>query len=263
MSSLSLPRAIGHRGAAAYAPENTLEGIREAARRGARWVEVDAKLTGDGVVILMHDDTLDRTTNGHGAVAGATFREIGLLDAGAWFGAAWSGARVPRLADALALLVELDMQINIEIKPCVGREIETAAAVVQVIDRCWPADRPWPLLSSFRRDSLEAARAAAPKIPRGLLIWEFVADWASAAAALECVSIHCADRHLTPQWAAEIRQAGYALAVYTVNDPARVLELMDWGVQCVFTDRPDAILQAAGGDPAGCGLSSAAGLYRP
>jgi glycerophosphoryl diester phosphodiesterase len=118
-------------------------------------------------------------------------------------------------------------------------------------------------LSSFRRDSLEAARAAVPKIPRGLLIWEFMADWASAAAALECVSIHCADRHLTPQWAAEIRQAGYALAVYTVNDPARALELMDWGVQCVFTDRPGAILEAAGGDPAGCGLSSAAGLYRP
>jgi glycerophosphoryl diester phosphodiesterase len=169
------------------------------------------------------------------------FRDIGLLDAGGWFGEAWSDARVPRLADGLALLVELDMQVNIEIKPCVGREIETAAAVVQVIDRCWPADRSWPLLSSFRRDSLEAARIAAPQIPRGLLIWQFTADWAPAAAALDCVSIHCADQHLTRRWAGEIRQAGYALAVYTVNDPARALELMAWGVQCVFTDRPDAV----------------------
>ncbi len=243
MSGFRLPKIIGHRGAAAYAPENTLEGIREAARRGARWVEVDAKLTGDGVVILMHDDTLDRTTNGRGAVAGATFRDIGLLDAGAWFGEAWSDARVPRLADALALLLELDMQANIEIKPCVGREIETAAAVAQVIDRCWPSDRAWLLLSSFRRDSLEAARTAAPEIARGLLIWEFTADWGPAAAALDCVSIHCADRHLTRQWAAEIRQAGYALAVYTVNDPARASELMAWGVQCLITDRPDAIAE--------------------
>ena len=106
MAAFRLPAVIGHRGAAAYAPENTLEGIREAARRGARWVEFDAKLTGDGVVILMHDDTLDRTTNGRGPVAQASYREIGLLDAGAWFGAAWRGTRVPRLADALALLVE-------------------------------------------------------------------------------------------------------------------------------------------------------------
>ena len=132
MVAFRLPRVIGHRGAAAYAPENTLEGIREAARRGARWVEFDAKLTGDGVVILMHDDTLDRTTNGHGSVAQTSFGDIGRLDAGAWFGEAWRGARVPRLADALALLVELDMQANIEIKPCPGREIETAQAVVDV-----------------------------------------------------------------------------------------------------------------------------------
>src|SRR5437867_11693182 len=131
MPDFRLPSIIGHRGAADYAPENTLEGIREAARRGARWVEFDTKLTGDGVVILMHDDTLDRTTNGRGAVAGTAFHDIGLLDAGSWFGPAWRGVRVPRLADVLALLVELDMQANIEIKPCTGREVETAQAVVE------------------------------------------------------------------------------------------------------------------------------------
>jgi len=240
-----LPRVIGHRGAAAYAPENTLEGIKEAARRRARWIEVDAKLTRDGVVILMHDDTLDRTTSGRGAVARVTYRDIHLLDAGAWFGATWNGARVPRLADALALLVDLGMNANIEIKPCAGRETETAAAVVEVVRRCWPSGRPWPLLSSFRRDSLDAARAAAPEIPRGLLIWEFTPDWATAAAALDCVSIHCADQHLTVPWADEIRKAGFGLAVYTVNDRARALELLSWGVQCLFTDRPDVIIDVA------------------
>ncbi|HET6220602.1 MAG TPA: glycerophosphodiester phosphodiesterase family protein, partial [Dongiaceae bacterium] len=108
--AFDLPRVIGHRGAAAYAPENTLEGLREAARRGAGWVEFDAKLTGDGVVVLMHDDTLDRTTDGTGPVAETSYAEISHLDAGAWFGPAWRGARVPTLADALALLVELDLQ---------------------------------------------------------------------------------------------------------------------------------------------------------
>jgi glycerophosphoryl diester phosphodiesterase len=245
MAEFRLPGVIGHRGAAAYAPENTLEGIREAARRGARWVEFDAKLTGDGVVILMHDDTLDRTTSGHGPVAHATYREIGLLDAGAWFGAAWRSIRVPRLADALALLAERDMQANIEIKPCPGREIETAQAVTAVVRRCWPAERPQPLLSSFSRASLSKAGADAPDIPRGLLIWEFAPDWAATAAALRCVSIHCADRYITSTWAAEIRKAGFGLAVYTVNDPARALELKAWGVQSLITDRPDAIIDVA------------------
>ena len=245
MAAFRLPAVIGHRGAAAYAPENTLESIREAARRGARWVEFDAKLTRDGIVILMHDDTLDRTTNGRGPVAQASYRDIGLLDAGAWFGAAWQGIRVPQLADALALLVDLDMQANIEIKPCAGREVETARAVVEVVQRDWPAGRPWPLLSSFSRASLEEARTEAPDIPRGFLIWKFAADWEAAASALGCVTVHCADQHLTPSWAAEIRKAGYGLAVYTVNDPERALVLKTWGVQCLFTDRPDAIIAVA------------------
>jgi glycerophosphoryl diester phosphodiesterase len=245
VAEFRLPRIIGHRGAAAYAPENTLEGIREAARRGARWVEFDAKLTGDGVVILMHDDTLDRTTNGHGPVARTSFADIGRLDAGAWFGEAWRGARVPRLADVLGLLVELDMRANVEIKPCPGREIETARAVADVVRHSWPAERPGPLLSSFSRVSLGEARAQAPDVPRGLLIWEFVADWADAATALGCVSIHCADQHLTPPWADGIRKAGFALAVYTVNDPRRAVELEGWGVQCLITDRPNAIIEVA------------------
>ena len=100
MGDFRLPEVIGHRGAAAYAPENTLESIREARGRGARWVEFDAKLTGDGVVILMHDETLDRTTSGHGLVAQTSVRDIVALDAGGWFGADWRGIRVPRLADA-------------------------------------------------------------------------------------------------------------------------------------------------------------------
>ncbi|MGE0119804.1 MAG: glycerophosphodiester phosphodiesterase family protein [Dongiaceae bacterium] len=243
MSAPQLPRVIGHRGAAAYAPENTLEGIREAAARRARWVEVDAKLTGDGVVILMHDDTLDRTTTGQGAVAGASFGLVGLLDAGAWFGTEWRGARVPALADALDLLAKLDMRVNIEVKPCPGRDAETARSVVEVVRRGAPGGA-WPLLSSFSRISLAAARDAAPEIPRGLLFWDYVVDWDSAAADLGCVSVHCADQHLTPGWAVEIRRAGYELAVYTVNDPQRAVELAAWGAQCFITDRPDLIIDA-------------------
>ncbi len=242
MTGFGLPRVVGHRGAAAYAPENTLEGIREAAKRGARGVEFDAKLTGDGVVILMHDDALDRTTTGRGAVAEASHASIAVLDAGAWFGAEWRGAGVPTLADALRLIAAMDMQANIEIKPCRGREAETARSVAKVVRTCWPAGRPWPLLSSFSRISLAAARDMAPEMPRGLLLWEYAADWTAAADDLECVSIHCSDQHLRHDWANKVRREGYSLAAYTINDPVRAVELASWGVQCMISDRPDAIL---------------------
>jgi glycerophosphoryl diester phosphodiesterase len=244
VTSFALPKVIGHRGAAAYAPENTLEGIREAAHRGARWVEVDAKLTGDGVTILMHDDTLDRTTTGRGAVADASHAAIAVLDAGAWFGANWRGLGVPTLADALMLLSDLDMQANIEIKPCPGREAETARSVVDVIRRCWPSERPGPLLSSFSTISLAVVRDEARDLPRGLLVWEYMADWVSVADDLGCASIHCAERYLSREWATRIRRADYCLAAYTVNDSARAVELAAWGVQCIISDRPDAVLHA-------------------
>lgn len=245
MSEFVLPRVIGHRGAAAHAPENTLESIREAARQGACCVEFDAKLTADGVVILMHDDTLDRTTNGAGDVAKAMHVDIEGLDAGSWFGADWRGARVPRLVDALDLLCELDLSANVEIKPCRGRDVETARAVVAVLRGHWPASRAWPLLSSFSRESLAAAAMAAPDIPRGLLVWEHPNDWSEAAGDLGCVSIHCADQHLTPAWAGEIRRADYGLAVYTVNDRRRAAELRGWGVQCIITDCPSVMMELA------------------
>jgi glycerophosphoryl diester phosphodiesterase len=244
VTGFRLPKVIGHRGAAAYAPENTLDGIREAASRGARWAEVDAKLTGDGVVILMHDDTLDRTTTGRGAVAGASHAAIAALGAGVWFGANWRGIGVPTLADALMLLCELDMQANIEIKPCPGREAETARSVVDVIRRHWPSGRPWPLVSSFSPLSLAVARDTARDLPRGFLIWEYMVEWASVADDLGCASIHCAEQHLNREWATLIRRADYGLAAYTVNDPARAVQLAAWGVQCIISDRPDVVLDA-------------------
>lgn len=239
-----LPQVIGHRGAAASAPENTLPSIREAKRQGAGGVEFDAKLSADGVPILMHDDTLERTTNGRGPVAAASAVAIRQLDAGLWFGHAWRHTPVPRLDDTLKLVVELDLAANVEIKPCPGREVETAKAVVTTIQRSWPRGRGRLLLSSFSAASLLAAKLAAPDLPRGLLIWEKPADWLSQARQLDCVSVHCADEYITEAWAAEIKAAGFALAIYTVNDPARAKQLLGWGVDAIITDRPGAIAAA-------------------
>lgn len=241
----ALPRVIGHRGAAATAPENTLPSIREAKRLGAGGVEFDAKLSADGVPLLFHDETLDRTTSGRGPVAATSAADIRKLDAGLWFGSEWRHTPVPRLEDALMLVVELDLEANVEIKPCPGREVETAQAVLGVIRRCWPRRRKPPLISSFATACLTTARLGMPDLPRGLLLWETPADWLAQARALGCASVHCADQYLTATWAAAIKAAGYELAVYTVNDPARARVLYGWGADSIISDRPDLIAALA------------------
>lgn len=227
---LQLPKVVGHRGAMAYAPENTLESFREAHRRGATWVEIDVKLTADGVPIVMHDDSLKRTT-GVDRLAAETL-------------AAELPASVPTFEQAIACFGELGLGCNIEIKPCKGREAETAQVAVAMLRRLWPARLPTPLLSSFKDASLAAARDAAPEFARALLIDELKDDWRGRALAVEAVGINTNGKRLTAPRAVEIKQAGYLLSTYTINNPdvARVLVAM--GTDCVITDMPDVVLVA-------------------
>lgn len=235
------PRIVGHRGAKASSPENTLAAFRRAHAQGASWVEFDAKLTKDGEVVIIHDATLDRTTDGTGNVAERTLREIRALDAGAWFGPEFAGERVPMLVEALALFVELGMGFNIEVKPCPGREAETAAACCAVLAKHWPATSPVPILSSFKRASLEAARDAAPHIPRGYLAEELGKTWRADVAVLGCAAVHPGWKLLTRQQVRDIKEAGLKALVWTVNEPERARELVAWGVDSIITDCPDVV----------------------
>lgn len=242
--TVPVPSVIGHRGAAAHAPENTLAGIREGARRGAPWVEFDVKLTADGVPILMHDDRLDRTTDGTGPVAGRSRAEIAQLDAGTWFSPRFAGESVPDLAQALALCVDLGLGVNIEIKPCAGRARETARNALALAQRVWPADRAPPLVSSFERESLDEALRCAPSWPRGLLLDAIPPDWRVRFDGLRCATVHAAAASLDGPTLAALRAAGPVLA-YTVNDSTLAGALFDRGVTGVFTDRPDEIAPVA------------------
>ncbi len=242
----TLPRLIGHRGAKESAPENTLASLREAARQGARWVELDVMLTGDGVPVLIHDDTLDRTTDGRGPVAGLTLAELRRLDAGAWFSPRFAGERVPTLEEALALLLDLGLGLNLEIKPFPGREVPTAEAALAVLRRHWPAGRPL-LVSSFEVPCLEVARAAAPDIPRGYLLWDPPADWAAVADRLEAATLNVHQDRQTAASVAAYRATGRPVLAYTVNDAGRARELFGWGVAAVFTDAPGRLAATLGG----------------
>lgn len=239
---VALPPIIGHRGAAAVAPENTLAGLRAAAAAGARWVEVDAKLSADGVVVLMHDDMLDRTTNGTGPVARQDFAMLAALDAGSWFGPAFAGEKIPTLRDLFDTLAALDMGANIEIKPCPGRERETALAVADLVLAHWPAHLPAPVLSSFEPASLDAVRERAPDLPRGYLVEALAPGWQQEVEALGCSSLHLEAKDITADVIAAAQAAGLPIAAWTVNDSATATALRAAGVTAIITDDPAALV---------------------
>lgn len=233
----TLPRLIGHRGAKESAPENTLASLREAARQGAAWVEVDVMLTRDRVPVLIHDDTLERTTNGAGPVPDLTLAELKALDAGSWFDTRFAGETVPTLEEALGVIRKLGLGLNLEIKPYPGQEVPTAEAALDLLTRLWPDGLPL-LVSSFEVPCLEVARDRAPEIPRGYLLWDPPADWAAIADRIGAATLNVHQDRQTAESVAAYRATGRPVLAYTVNDAARARTLFGWGVAGVFTDAP-------------------------
>lgn len=225
------------------APENTLAGLRIAASLGYRGVEFDVMLSADGTPVLIHDETLERTTDGRGRVADASDAELARLDAGSWHSAQFAGEPLPSFGDAAELCLALGLWANVEIKPSAGREAETGRKVALEARELWAGAAP-PLLSSFSLAALEAAREAAPELPRGLLFEAPPPDWQRAFRRLACHSLHCSRQCLTPQLFDEARAADIPLLVYTVNDPEDAGLLLRQGVAAIFTDRIDLLAPA-------------------
>jgi glycerophosphoryl diester phosphodiesterase len=254
------PRFVAHRGAGVLAPENTLLALETGWQHGYRAAEVDAALTADAVPVLLHDATLDRTTSGSGSLAAIEAAALAQLDAGSWLDARFSAARVPTLQAALQCCRERGIWLNVEIKPVPRFEERTGAVVARTVaDFCTPpggaagagetSGIQWPVLSSFSRVALAAARDAAPQLRRGMLFSRIPADWHEVLVSLDAFSLHCDHRHLDARLARAVTDAGYGLLCYTVNDPERARRLLDWGVDAICTDRIDLIPPAAAAAP--------------
>lgn len=238
------PRVVAHRGGGSLAPENTLAAFATGAHHGQRMVEFDVKLSADGVPFLLHDDTLERTTNGAGEAGALRFDELARLDAGMWFAPEFAGQRVPSFGQVAACCRRLGLLANVEIKPSKDCERDTGRRVAAHAARFWQDAVVPPLLSSFSFEALEAARDAAPALPRGLLFTVPPPDWRAQTEALACVSLHVYHETLSAPLVREIHDAGLRVLAYTVNDPLRARELLDWGVDMVCTDRIDLIAPA-------------------
>jgi len=231
---------VAHRGGGSLAPENTLVAFETGARFGFKIAECDVKLSADGVAFLLHDDTVDRTSNGHGAAALLSYDAIAAFDAGSWLDGTFAGERMPTLTDLAQTLTRLDMHLNLEIKPSPGREVQTGTDVAKEAARLWRGRTP-PLLSSFSDEALAAARDAVPELPRGLLLTNVPPDWRERAERLRCESIHVAHTALDAGIVHAFKAAGLFVMTYTVNDLERARKLAAWGVDAICTDRIDTI----------------------
>ncbi|MGY4879578.1 glycerophosphodiester phosphodiesterase family protein [Vreelandella aquamarina] len=239
--AITLPRLIAHRGYSAAAPENTLAAVQAAHAAGAAWVELDVQLLGDGTPVIWHDGDVVRCSDGRGKLEHLDWEQAQRLDAGAWFSDDFVGERMASLEAMLSLLNALDMGVNMELKVNKGRDphslVETCLPLMRA---ALPPERM--IISSFNQQALQACReqAGADELALGILCEAIPADWQAQAESLEAFSLHPSWARLKRAQVAAVRQTGYPLLCYTVNDPSAFAPYWSWGVNCAITDQPSA-----------------------
>lgn len=236
-------RVVAHRCGGALTPENSLAGLDAAAAAGLAAVEFDVMLSADGVPVVIHDETLERTTDGYGPVARRSLAELQRLSCGkGWPG--FAAEPIPTLTQVLQRCYALHLLPNVEIKPSAGTEQATGRTVARQVQREWAAlggSAAQVLLSSFSPIALQQALAVAPALPRAILFEEIPADWQRQIERLAAASVHCAADRLDPARLAALQAAGLPVRCYTVNDPAQATGLFTQGVQAIFTDAVETL----------------------
>lgn len=240
------PYWIAHRGAGTLAPENTLAAFRLGAQFGYRMFECDAKLSADDQLFLLHDSTLERTTNGQGAAADLRWDALSRLDAGGWHSGTYAGEPPPSLDAVARFCLRNGYALNIEIKPTPGSEARTGAQVARAAAHLWQSQAQQPLLTSFQPEALAAARSAHRQATLGLLLDQLPTHWLDTARQLACAAVVCQHSLWNADTVAAARGAGLRLLAYTVNDLATVQRLQALGLDGLITDRVDVFSPHAG-----------------
>ena len=239
--AIQLPTLIAHRGYSAAAPENTLSAVRAAYQAGIDWVELDVQLLGDGTPVIWHDADVARCSNSRGALASMDWANAQTLDAGSWFGDAFSGEKMVSLETMLALLNELGMGVNMEIKVNKGRDpIALVERTLPVMLDTLPSERL--IISSFDSRALVHCRqfANSDRLALGVLFGSVPKTWRAQCEAIEAFSVHPDWPRLKRIQAEAILRDGYKLLCYTANDPSAFHSRWEWGISSVITDEPAA-----------------------
>ncbi|ODT82077.1 MAG: glycerophosphoryl diester phosphodiesterase [Pelagibacterium sp. SCN 64-44] len=240
------PRSTGevqaHRGASAVAPENTIAAFRAAHDQGARWVELDVALLADGTPVVIHDVTLDRTTNGKGPLGELVAADLTRLDAGSWFDPQFAGEKLSTLPQVLEALGELGLNVNVEIKQ--HEHHKSLAQLTETVHYCLQ-NRPAGvdvMISSFDAECLKAMHRLDPSYELAMLWSELPPDWLDRVAAIPAGAIHLHYRALSFNVLDRARENGLIVRCWTCNDPAQMAPFWDAGLGGVITDDPRLFL---------------------
>ncbi|AVF02636.1 MULTISPECIES: glycerophosphodiester phosphodiesterase family protein [Devosia] len=231
-----------HRGASAIAPENTIAAFRAAAEAGAKWVELDVALSADGQLIVIHDDSVDRTSSGSGSLGALTQSEIAALDAGSWFSQDYQDERIPTLAETIAALGELGLSANVEIKQHKHhKSLDQLVGAVQA-DISKRSGGTEIMISSFDPEALKAMHALEPELEMAMLWGRPPEDWAEQLAAIPASTIHMHFKALSIGMLEETTKRGIKVRAWTCNDPMQLVSFWDAGLTGVITDNPKLFL---------------------
>lgn len=230
---------FAHRGSNRLAPENTMPAFELAVVGGATWIETDVDITGDGAPVIIHDSTLDRTTNRTGLLVDLDSSELDTVDAGAWFSPAYEGVRLPRLAEVIDFINDRAINANIELKSHESGEAGTNQLIDVVIKELARLDPEREIIiSSFSPLVLDRFHQRAPEYTIAML-WTketLGPDWLSVLEMVGATYAHLENEGLTEAMVKAITSAGYGVSVWTVNDRARANELFSWGCTGIFSD---------------------------
>lgn len=242
MPQSSTPLLIAHRGGSLEVPENTISAFRHAINAGMRMVELDAQMTSDGELVVIHDETVDRTTDGTGPVGSFTLEELRRLDAGSWFAPEYAGERIPTLREVFDLCVAEGVGVVVELKhPEMHPGLEEK--VVALIGEMWlrGAENIWCI--SFDHDCIRRLRKLDPALPLGYLFEPHAVLFVYPDDTVQAFCPYYRAPLQFPEQVTQAHEMGKLVLVYTVDDPAEVRALADVGVDGMVTDRPAALLQ--------------------
>jgi glycerophosphoryl diester phosphodiesterase len=236
--ALPRPAIIAHRGASAYAPENTLAAFKLALQQGADAIELDAKLSADGQVVVIHDQTVDRTTPFHGKVSDYRLAQLRKMDAGSHFDIAFKGEPIPTLEEVFKAVGQLTY-INVELTNYASPTDPLPEKVAELVRHFKLSHRV--IFSSFNPIALGRIRRLIPEAPIGLLAFPGIKGWLARSwlgRLLKYHSLHPEVGDVTAALVNRVQRRGCRIFVYTVNQQDEMQRLFALGVDGIFTDDP-------------------------
>ena len=246
LTDLPRPVVFAHRGASAHAPENTIPSFELALTQGADAIELDAKLTSDGQIVVFHDATIDRTTEGTGRLAQKTLAELRSLDAGSFFSDQFRGTKIPTLEEVFEA-VGKKIFVNVELTNYATPRDALVEKVCALVRK--HGLEKSVIFSSFFASNLRQAQRFLPDVPRGLLALDgWMGAWARSFGFSfgNYAALHPYLTDVNAQQVSRVHQLKRRIHVWTVNKPEDVARLNSWGVDGIFTDDPQLALQVIG-----------------